>query len=401
MENTTAVLPSSAPTVPLQDQKTDLKIIKTSDFGCIVKYLPLNYSLEQVTGLFSPYGTVVGVKLIKNHISGASQGYGFVYYENQKAAEDAVANLNGKQIDSKVIRVSVADKLKHQEVQRSNVYVAGLPKTYSKADLDTLFGKFGRVVESRVLVDTQGQPRGVGFVRFDSYANAQASINQMNNTIPPGGNEQLIVKLARDKDAAPPVFPPGAGGRGGRFSQNNFSSFPMGNSFPSSAGPSQGDFYRKPFGGTSFPAPAQPYSPYDQNSFMQQSATPSYGMQGNTGYGMPQQAQQMSGMGMGMNTGMGMGNAMAASTGAAATEGVQLFVFHLPGEYKEEDLYKLFSHYGTVLSVKIVCDQGSALSRGYGFVNMASQQEATQAIYALNGFRLGNKYLKVDFKVAR
>ncbi len=48
------------------------------------------------------------------------------FSENQKAAEDAVAALNGKSVENKVIRVNVADKNKHQEVLRSNVYVAGM-----------------------------------------------------------------------------------------------------------------------------------------------------------------------------------------------------------------------------------------------------------------------------------
>lgn len=61
--------------------------------------------------------------------------------------------LTGINVDNKIIRVQVATpSSQHTEHAKSNVYIAGLPKSYSKADLDSLFGSYGNIVESRVLL---------------------------------------------------------------------------------------------------------------------------------------------------------------------------------------------------------------------------------------------------------
>jgi RNA recognition motif-containing protein len=78
-----------------------------------------------------------------------------------------------------------------------------------------------------------------------------------------------------------------------------------------------------------------------------------------------------------------------------------LFVFHLPQEVKEDQLAQLFSPFGKVLSAHVASDPVTQQSRGYGFVNMSTVQEANNAIYHLNGYRYNGKYLKVAFKQKR
>jgi len=64
---------------------------------------------------------------------------------------------------------------------------------------------------------------------------------------------------------------------------------------------------------------------------------------------------------------------------------LKLYVGNLPFGASEEDLRKLFSEAGAVQSVKIVTDSYSGRSRGFGFVEMASQAEAEKAISVVNG----------------
>ncbi|HMK77487.1 MAG TPA: RNA-binding protein [Thermodesulfobacteriota bacterium] len=64
---------------------------------------------------------------------------------------------------------------------------------------------------------------------------------------------------------------------------------------------------------------------------------------------------------------------------------LKLYVGNLPFGASEEDLRKLFAEAGTVQSVKIVTDAYSGRSRGFGFVEMASQAEAEKAISLVNG----------------
>jgi cold-inducible RNA-binding protein len=74
----------------------------------------------------------------------------------------------------------------------------------------------------------------------------------------------------------------------------------------------------------------------------------------------------------------------------------KLYVGNLPFGVSEEDLKKLFSEAGEVQSVKIIIDQYSGRSRGFGFVEMTSKAEADKAISLLNGKILTDRTLIVN-----
>lgn len=74
----------------------------------------------------------------------------------------------------------------------------------------------------------------------------------------------------------------------------------------------------------------------------------------------------------------------------------KLFVGNLSYDTSEEDLRNLFARAGSVSSVTLIKDRDSGRSKGFAFVEMASQTEAEQAIKMFNGFNLENRDLKVD-----
>ena len=75
---------------------------------------------------------------------------------------------------------------------------------------------------------------------------------------------------------------------------------------------------------------------------------------------------------------------------------LKLYVGNLPFGASEEDLRKLFSEAGAVQSVKIVTDSYSGRSRGFGFIEMTSQEEAEKAISLVNGKTLMDRTLIVS-----
>mgnify|MGYP001061000864 FL=1 len=75
---------------------------------------------------------------------------------------------------------------------------------------------------------------------------------------------------------------------------------------------------------------------------------------------------------------------------------LKLYVGNLPFGASEDDLKKLFSEVGEVRSVKIVIDSYSGRSRGFGFVEMASGEDAKKAISLLNGKTLMDRTLTVN-----
>ena len=68
--------------------------------------------------------------------------------------------------------------------------------------------------------------------------------------------------------------------------------------------------------------------------------------------------------------------------------GTKLYVGGLPYSTTEQQLQELFSQHGSVTSAKIITDRYTGQSRGFGFVEMATSEEAQKAITALNGTQM-------------
>lgn len=74
----------------------------------------------------------------------------------------------------------------------------------------------------------------------------------------------------------------------------------------------------------------------------------------------------------------------------------KLYVGNLAFQTTNQELQQLFGQAGTVQSANVVEDRDTGRSRGFGFVEMSSEEEATSAIEQLNGKELGGRALKVN-----
>jgi len=75
---------------------------------------------------------------------------------------------------------------------------------------------------------------------------------------------------------------------------------------------------------------------------------------------------------------------------------MNLFVGNLPYNVDDFDLEDLFREFGDVRYAKIVRDNDSKQSKGFGFVKMLDEVDAEKAIKALNGYELMGRRLKVN-----
>jgi cold-inducible RNA-binding protein len=76
--------------------------------------------------------------------------------------------------------------------------------------------------------------------------------------------------------------------------------------------------------------------------------------------------------------------------------GSKIYVGNLPFSATSESLNEMFSKFGTVESAKIVMDRDTNRSKGFGFVEMASADDAAKAIEKLNGQDNGGRSLVVN-----
>lgn len=80
------------------------------DSNLYIGYLPPQIDDDGLIQLFAPFGDIVAVKVIKDRLTGASKGYGFVKFSDTASAAQAVLHMNGYRLDGRVMAVRVAGR---------------------------------------------------------------------------------------------------------------------------------------------------------------------------------------------------------------------------------------------------------------------------------------------------
>jgi RNA recognition motif-containing protein len=76
--------------------------------------------------------------------------------------------------------------------------------------------------------------------------------------------------------------------------------------------------------------------------------------------------------------------------------GKKLYVGNLPYSATEDSLREAFSRFGTVESVNIIMDRDTGRSKGFGFIELSTKQEAAEAIAKMNNAEMDGRTLKVS-----
>ena len=141
-----------------QAQNGEGKLSKTNLY---IKSLPLECDDEYLRKLCKPFGEIVSTKAILDpNGSNRCKGYGFVDFENEECALNAVRELNKQQIP--------AQMAKQQEQDPTNLYFSGLPPELNESNLEEILFTFGTVISTRILRDQETKSKGVGFARMES-----------------------------------------------------------------------------------------------------------------------------------------------------------------------------------------------------------------------------------------
>ena len=74
----------------------------------------------------------------------------------------------------------------------------------------------------------------------------------------------------------------------------------------------------------------------------------------------------------------------------------KLYVGGLPYSFDDEQLKGIFTAYGEILSAKVIQDKFSGRSKGFGFVEIANDDEARKAVEEMNGKEVGGRNITVN-----
>jgi RNA recognition motif-containing protein len=381
-----------AQTAPTSTTSTPVVVEPEDPVKLFVGQVPRQMEEAELTKIFSPFGAIKELIILRDRNSGMHKGCAFVTYNYRTAAVKAIEELNEKITlhptkRPVVVRVAGSDQSVAEDVK---LFVGMLSKAANETQIDSVFSQYGKVKEVYLMRDHQQQSKGCCFVKFGNRSDAQKAINALHESHQAELQEEdsprrLIVKYADSKAEKQQRDARRMGGAFGMLGRG------MGPGWAGLQQLADAQSLAAGLGGGGL-----------QAGWAGQQQFGGYGGQQDFGQQQGQfndvSALLRGGLG-GMGGRGGMGQRFQATQQARGPAGANLFIYNVPEGFTDADLHSMFSICGNVLSATVFKDKHTGVSRGFGFVSYDTAQSAEKAIMTLNGFQVpGNKRLKVMLK---
>uniref|UniRef100_A0AAQ5XCP7 RRM domain-containing protein n=1 Tax=Amphiprion ocellaris TaxID=80972 RepID=A0AAQ5XCP7_AMPOC len=414
-----------------------------------VGQIPRSWSEKELKELFEPYGAVYQINILRDRSQNPPQSKGccFVTFYTRKAAleaQNALHNIKTLTGMHHPIQMKPADSEKSNAVEDRKLFIGMVSKKCNENDIRVMFSAFGQIEECRILRGPDGLSRGCAFVTFSTRAMAQNAIKAMHQSqTMEGCSSPIVVKFAdtqKDKEqrrlqqqlaqqmqqlnsATTWGSLTGLGGLTPQYlAVRSAAASPSITSSTSSITPYSA--------GTTASSNAGAMNSLTSLGTLQGLAGATVGL--NNINALAGSVNSMAALNGGLG-GAGLTNGTAGTMdaltqaysgiqqyaaaalptlysqsllqqqGAAGSqkegpEGANLFIYHLPQEFGDQDILQMFMPFGNVVSAKVFIDKQTNLSKCFGFVSYDNPVSAQAAIQAMNGFQIGMKRLKVQLK---
>ncbi|AQK44640.1 Polyadenylate-binding protein 2 [Zea mays] len=157
---------------------------RSGSANIFIKNLDKTIDNKTLHETFSSFGTILSCKVAVDE-AGQSKGFGFVQYDKEEAAQNAIKSLNGMLINDKP--VFVGPFVRKQERDHSfdktkfnNVFVKNLSESTTKEDLLKIFGEYGDITSAVVMIGMDGKSRCFGFINFENPDAASHAVQELN-----------------------------------------------------------------------------------------------------------------------------------------------------------------------------------------------------------------------------
>ncbi|CAK9869743.1 unnamed protein product [Sphagnum jensenii] len=386
-----------------------------------VGQLPKQLSEQQLASVFSEAGTVYEINIIKDKLTKQSRGCCFLTYTTKQEADNAIEIFHNKRTLPPVtspLQVKYADG--EMERLEHKLFIGMLPKGATKADVMAVFLPYGNIKELSVIKGSQPTSKACAFLKYETKDQAICAIEALNGVYKMEGSPSALVvkwadtekerqarKVQKDQSVSAAPVP-------GQQQPSLFGALPMGYA----PAPSYNGYAYQAmnnYGGIiSYPAQpglvgisaALPGAGPDLMTYAPMQPT-TYAFGGGQYGGMAYPGPMMSPHPTPYPT--PVSPVVAMNPGAAAVRtsvgpqtegpaGANLFIYHIPPEFGDQELSAAFSPFGNVISAKVFVDKTTGASKCFGFVSYDSPEAAQAAINVMNGFQLSGKRLKVQLK---
>lgn len=278
----------------------DPSLRKSGQGNIFIKNLDPSIDNKALHDTFTAFGNILSCKVAMD--GNDSKGYGFVHYETQEAAEQAIKHVNGMLLNDRKVYVGFhvpkrerLANLSEQKSKFTNVFIKNLDEGVDEEELRGLFEPYGTITSLIVQKDSEGKSKGFGFVNYESHEAAAKAVDELHDKEING--KKMFVSRAQKKAE-------------------------------------REDELKR------------------QYQAMREEKLNKY-------------------------------------------QGVNLYVKNLDDIVDDEKLRAEFGNYGTITSAKIMRDEKTGVSKGFGFVCFSSPDEATKAVSEMNGKMMGGKPIYV------
>ncbi|CAC5396800.1 PABPC [Mytilus coruscus] len=160
-------------------------IWSVGDANVFIKNLDKSMDNKAVYDIFSAFGDIFSCKVICNEHG--SSAYGFVLFESEEAAKNAIYKVNGILLNGKRVYVSrkmneddIIDIQADQKKKFNNVYVKNFRDKMSEEELKVLFEPYGKITSLKIMTDIKNKSRGFGFVYYENPDDAEKAVEELN-----------------------------------------------------------------------------------------------------------------------------------------------------------------------------------------------------------------------------
>ena len=182
----------------------DPALRKTGQGNIFIKNLDVAIDNKALHDTFVAFGNILSCKVAQDE-HGNSKGYGFVHYETDEAASQAIKHVNGMLLNEKKVYVGHhipkkdrQSKFEEMKANFTNVYVKNIAADVTDDEFRDLFEKFGDVTSSSIARENEtGKSRGFGFVNFTTHEAASKAVGDLNSNDFHG--QELYVGRAQKK----------------------------------------------------------------------------------------------------------------------------------------------------------------------------------------------------------
>jgi polyadenylate-binding protein len=173
----------------------DPAVRKAGVGNVLIENLDKNIDHKSLYDIFSAFGNILSCKIMTDE-NNQSKGFGFVHFETQEAADNAINKVNGMLLGDN--KVYVGRFMSHKQradagepPKFTDIFIKNFDDQLDQEKLRELLSKYGNISCLKIEIDENGHSKGFGFCSFENPEEAEEAVQNLNGyTV---GDKQLYV----------------------------------------------------------------------------------------------------------------------------------------------------------------------------------------------------------------